>query len=1339
MKFPHFLASVETLVGEDEPSNAKPSLDHGTDELPFNSLGGRRFEILGYLLELENADEEIVVTLVQAAGDKGRDLLVHLNGVLTRIVQCKNLLKKVGRPDLLVELVKLLLFNEVETFLPQSPLLYEIWAPRGLTERADALIAEWPNGLETGEVLAAFQKVTATYKTLEHFRWEEFGDSLVERLKSQFCLKRENGITLSQRVRQTISVYQRFFQGVIVMQQPDVDLYLDKKLAQKVAEIMRFHGDSGNGQLGNAIDTEIDEAAAYINSDKCQAAASLLSRLKEKRGSEFTVRQLYRVEANLGAALFRLGKAEEAAGHFLKAAALEPEDERASTNEVFAHFLLGDDVKAYELASSRRSKFPGSGRLLAIWITASPKTLDIATLRATVPDTLSADPEVNVALARKLLQAGQAEDALVLARRAQRAAPDWAQSHLICAHSAIAFNLLPHGVREVSALVCTQVNDEGILAASRAQELAKTLADEQTESQALAARCELYLFAGNNPAAAEDAKRAFLLNPKDVGNVLTLGQTLLVENKIEAGIATLEQAFELEPRPDVRLMLSRALRARGNAADPLRSVELLEELNLPDLPVGMRPPVAISFVQGLSLIQEWDRASVYMEGVRDALDEATWQALSAFVLKGTGHAPDANGRASESLASLATTTHPFTREFLARILMTQGRFADALPLYDELFRSGTPAFDPMQLLECAGRLNRDELVLDIFDELHRRRSVDWRLLEIELHYLHQYHALKAIDRLNAFLERNPEHKLARLHRSAIAWEIGLNDLVSSRLQDLPTADELPLSYIRIALKMISLGSDRNQAVDYAYRFLKLHFDEAEAHSAMIFSVLGLPQDHEKDPNLPTVVEDAAVGYRELPDGALRWTVLVKTDAPDHNFEERSIDDAVSKELLGKKAGDRFVLAAGLQDRFGEIVQILPKHVRRFQDSLTEMAVRFPSESGNFQSVTLGKPDEIDLGMATVLESVRRRAEQVKEVQELYRNQPIPVHLYAARFATNAYEAMLHLAGAETVQIKCCNGDAGAFERAIQAFDEAKSIVMDLSSVATFRLLGLEDLLSPESFVMSHDSLVELRETLINDLPDQRGGTMIFQEGRYTLYQEEKEDKKRRLEADREFFEKVRAGTTIQPSLTVASVDATQRETLFKFLGKYGFETVMLAVEPDRVLLTDDLTQGDLAVANFGVRRSWTHAFLVHVRRRGKISQERFVEAVAKLIGMQYTNTPFNSAELLACARLAKYDPAAWPFVQVAESFALPQNAIILLLRIALGFFLLLLQLPVVPQNAGRLLGVLLEKMWSNSEWHPYLLAARKMSQQIFGLNVSAEHAFNQAFDAWRRNRESGLL
>ena len=196
-----------------------------------------------------------------------------------------------------------------------------------------------------------------------------------------------------------------------------------------------------------------------------------------------------------------------------------------------------------------------------------------------------------------------------------------------------------------------------------------------------------------------------------------------------------------------------------------------------------------------------------------------------------------------------------------------------------------------------------------------------------------------------------------------------------------------------------------------------------------------------------VVEGAAVGYRELPDGPLKWTVLEKTNAPDPNFEERSVDDSIGQDLLGKSVGDKFVLVPGMVDRLGEVVQILPKFVRRFQDSLTEMPVRFPSEAPNFQSVRIGGPNELDTGIAVVFASVRDRAEQVKSLQALYLSQPIPVHLYAKRFGNNAYEGVMHLAQTGAVPIKCSNPDPVTFAAAVSSLETAKSIVLDLSAVA----------------------------------------------------------------------------------------------------------------------------------------------------------------------------------------------------------------------------------------------------------------------------------------------------
>jgi hypothetical protein len=50
--------------------------------------------------------------------------------------------------------------------------------------------------------------------------------------------------------------------------------------------------------------------------------------------------------------------------------------------------------------------------------------------------------------------------------------------------------------------------------------------------------------------------------------------------------------------------------------------------------------------------------------------------------------------------------------------------------------------------------------------------------------------------------------------------------------------------------------------------------------------------------------------------------------------------------------------------------------------------------------------------------------------------------------------------------------------------------------STFRLkrengITLSQRVRKEIFVISHDSTVGLRRTLVNDLPDQHGGTMMF--------------------------------------------------------------------------------------------------------------------------------------------------------------------------------------------------------------------------------------------------------
>src|SRR4029077_20842422 len=100
------------------------------------------------------------------------------------------------------------------------------------------------------------------------------------------------------------------------------------------------------------------------------------------------------------------------------------------------------------------------------------------------------------------------------------------------------------------------------------------------------------------------------------------------------------------------------------------------------------------------------------------------------------------------------------------------------------------------------------------------------------------------------------------------------------------------------------------------------------------------------PVLEVVEPGTAVCYQELPDGRAIWVVLEDTKQPNADFEEIELDSERAQVLLGRRVGDTIVLAKGtVQDRLAHILQVLPKYVRRFQDSMEQLQIRFGPASG----------------------------------------------------------------------------------------------------------------------------------------------------------------------------------------------------------------------------------------------------------------------------------------------------------------------------------------------------------------------------------------------------------
>ena len=142
-----------------------------------------------------------MLTLVKASRDAGRDVLVHVNGRLRVVIQCKNLENRFpSRPCSKNWSSLSSTTTQSATFL-RDGITYEFWAPGGLTGPAERWLAEFPHSLTDEELHEAFDHVVLANKTLGSLEWTEVGAYLRETLTRRIRLNRHEAISLTRKVR----------------------------------------------------------------------------------------------------------------------------------------------------------------------------------------------------------------------------------------------------------------------------------------------------------------------------------------------------------------------------------------------------------------------------------------------------------------------------------------------------------------------------------------------------------------------------------------------------------------------------------------------------------------------------------------------------------------------------------------------------------------------------------------------------------------------------------------------------------------------------------------------------------------------------------------------------------------------------------------------------------------------------------------------------------------------------------------------------------------------------------------------------------------------------------
>jgi tetratricopeptide (TPR) repeat protein len=1094
--------------------------------------------------------------------------------------------------------------------------------------------------------------------------------------------------------------------------------------------------------ISEQIDKLIDEARDAVQQQEFGKGELLLQRIERDHGSHLNTIQHFRVLTNYGYTEIGLRRPNVGARRFLEALDLQPDDEKAKTNEVLAYYVTGDFPTAFAKADKLRKAYPSSIHIASRWILSSPAEKTAKELEQELSSILRNDGQICVSLAYKSLNHQDLDSATDYAERARVAEPQQGRPWLILAGIFMGRLMRLEGGRGRPSDTRSSLTESAEKHVREAIRLSEINKDVETQQEARILLVDILILLEKKREAYDESDRAVQLNPNNAQALMARAQAQGAMDLNGESISSLERAFSIEPRADIAFMYGRALFSRSAGTDLKTSIKVLTGIDLNTVLPMARHAFAIQTIRAISKDEDWERAKAYLDSNEPLLAPETMSLLRGLLAHSRGIHEEAERYALAAQSSLTSATDLEVKAHLGHLFMMLHKPADALPLYQQAFDAQVSSFDPGRLLDCAAQAHEDGVVIETFRTLLSRDVKDWNTVSFGVQYVQKYIPTEAADILRDFLKLNPDHKFAKLYRSVLGVIHDRPEWVTGAIEEIPTVEELPPEHIMQVVHVLRFAGNPNAAVDYAYRYLRLHMKSPEAHRAVVLSMSVFEPVPTIQPTLETVEVGAAVRYDEVPSGEPDWIIIENTDDPVDELKEISKSSRLAQELLGKKVDDQFILALGFMDRKGIIRQIVPKYVRAYNLCGDKWQLKFP-DAQFIQSFHLGSTEEeIRQSIDRMLAALEKQAGTELEMRARYNAISTPLHIFGEWHNTNAYDALINLAKTEDQPVRCTFGTTDERNDALTALKAAKRLALDLSAVATIRLLELDHLLKTAhfQFEMSEHTWLELKDKLRDKKDGDKPSLAIgFEDGRRVTYEESVEFKKKRAAANQEFLELVEKHCTIVPVEELAHLPPAKREPFERLFGQYGVESMLLGARPDCVLWSEDLVQSHIGSVEFRTRRAWTQVILTFLADLEVVTPKERDAATAKLMGMDYRITFFDAQSLIEAVHLSDAKPWMQPLKIFIQQFSAPNIDLKALIPIMVETLVRLYREPPLRESRCRVATALLDAIWNHLPARRSLLELRAKSVLFFKLNPVGEAQFNNCFDQWFNRMQNPII
>ena len=995
-----------------------------------------------------------------------------------------------------------------------------------------------------------------------------------------------------------------------------------------------------------AIDAEIDSIFTYVARGLPSYAIDEYERLRRENAGRLSARQVYRIDANIGNALYSQGKHDAAAKAYLQATTVYNDSVEARGIKLLGLYLDGDleRTKNYALELHRTS--PEYPRAWAIWIRCHRDVLDFSTIEAQVPRALRGDPEIALALSDLASRSGLAEERLRYARNVVKKLPDWADGQVALAEAIL--SRYCNGDEPSSRFDLKPADDELLGEAHDA--ISKAIVNIGTHDPAARVgglyynRSIVERLRGRTEACQSDLRQAFRIAPDNpiivIGFAMEAESTRDVDDALKATQAIDGDGWTVQRQmAEVRLRICR--RADGDLDEAERVVNQLCA-RIPRLTSSgqcadvVRLAIRVLYERGCAS----DGPALLDTLPLNMLSAGELAALRGAAFLNAGMLEEAKQEVIQAVAQVGTLSSWHSRREVAILASDCGFHSAAFQIWNGLLSHTDTGPDTVHWARAAYAAGEERAVLSICERARVAGKGTRAHLQLEVQVFAECReGPKAVVLLEDWIARNPSDKLAVLQLSVLALREGMHERAVFDELRLPRMDEVrAASTGALLVSVLRLGPNAKRALDLAYELYRRFPDEKDAHGALFACVLDPAANRSQISHPQKVGEAVAVCVRrerETP----QWIFVENGANPTHLRAEYPQSHPLVQAMWGLASGARFVY---LGHEY-QIVAIVDRVVRRVRELLEHHEQLFPHDPvvRRFETPSAPKPEAaVEERLGELYPALQQREQEQLQLQALYRETQLPIATFALMMGRSVFESVQYLASDSRLGVKTADGDPRAWSDALAAASTASAVVVDgtvFSSAVVLNVLEMLPALSL-SLIVPQAVVAELRNVLAT-LEQSQGesawiglhaGQLVVTQRSPEVVATERVRIERVLQFIRERCEVVGGEATLDLPRDV-------RAELQHHLEPTSLDAVALACKRGVPLWTDDLGLRQLlAESGVAVRAVWTQAVFRSAVDAAKVSDVDYVRLLAALLEHGYSFTALSAPEVVAVLRLSEW-------------------------------------------------------------------------------------------------------